>query len=47
MARTTFEEAIGELDNVQEDSYKDLALIMQLLLGSLTLWTFDQEDGEP
>ena len=47
MARTTFEEAIGELDNVQEDSYKDLALIMQLLRDSLTLRTSDPEDDEP
>merc|ERR1711864_61777 len=31
MARTAFEDAIAELDNVQEDSYKDSTLIMQLL----------------
>ena len=28
MARTTFEDAIAELDNVKEDSYKDSTLIM-------------------
>jgi 14-3-3 protein epsilon len=46
MARTAFEDAIAELDNVQEDSYKDATLIMQLLRDNLTLWTSDQEqDG--
>merc|ERR1712113_1066781 len=47
MARTAFEEAIAELDNVAEDSYKDSTLIMQLLRDNLTLWTSDQEGGEP
>ena len=30
MARSAFEDAIGELDNVSEDSYKDSTLIMQV-----------------
>jgi 14-3-3 protein epsilon len=47
MARTSFEDAIAELDNVAEDSYKDSTLIMQLLRDNLTLWTSDQEGGEP
>ncbi len=38
LARTAFEDAI-ELDNVQEDLYKDSTLIMQLLRDNLTLWT--------
>merc|ERR1712014_488487 len=46
MAREAFENAIAELDNVAEDSYKDSTLIMQLLRDNLTLWTSDQE-GEP
>merc|ERR1712072_629150 len=45
MARTAFEDAIAELDNVAEDSYKDATLIMQLLRDNLTLWTSDQEDA--
>merc|ERR1712217_541798 len=45
MARTAFEDAIAELDNVSEDSYKDSTLIMQLLRDNLTLWTSDQEGG--
>merc|ERR1712167_108217 len=47
MARTAFEDAIAELDNVAEDSYKDSTLIMQLLRDNSTLWTSDQEGGEP
>jgi 14-3-3 protein epsilon len=47
MARTAFEDAIAELDNVAEDSYKDSTLIMQLLRDNLMLWTSDQEGGEP
>merc|ERR1712066_202002 len=43
MACTAFEDAIAELDNVAEDSYKDSTLIMQLLRDNLTLWTSDQE----
>jgi 14-3-3 protein epsilon len=46
MARTAFEDAIAELDNVAEDSYKDSTLIMQLLRDNLTLWTSDQEEGQ-
>jgi 14-3-3 protein epsilon len=45
MARSAFEYAIAELDNVAEDSYKDSTLIMQLLRDNLTLWT--AEGGEP
>merc|ERR1712050_624877 len=47
MARTAFEDAIAELDNVAEDSYKDSTLIMQLLRDNLTLWTSDQEGDGP
>eukprot|EP00397_Hematodinium_sp_SG-2012_P056363 GEMP01069474.1.p1 GENE.GEMP01069474.1~~GEMP01069474.1.p1 ORF type:complete len:244 (+),score=64.38 GEMP01069474.1:49-780(+) len=43
MARQAFEDAIAELDNVSEESYKDSTLIMQLLRDNLTLWTSDQE----
>merc|ERR1712127_248566 len=46
MARTAFEDAIAELDNVGEESYKDSTLIMQLLRDNLTLWTSD-EGAEP
>lgn len=42
-----FDDAIAELDTLNEDSYKDSTLIMQLLRDNLTLWTSDtQGDGD-
>nr|GMD89523.1 14-3-3-like protein D isoform X1 [Ipomoea batatas] len=47
LAKQAFDEAISELDNLNEESYKDSTLIMQLLRDNLTLWTSDApEDGE-
>ncbi|XP_076024604.1 14-3-3 protein gamma-1 [Genypterus blacodes] len=46
LAKTAFDEAIAELDTLNEDSYKDSTLIMQLLRDNLTLWTSDQQDDE-
>jgi len=39
LAKDAFDNAIAELDNLKEDSYKDSTLIMQLLRDNLTLWT--------
>ncbi|XP_033627077.1 LOW QUALITY PROTEIN: 14-3-3 protein epsilon-like [Asterias rubens] len=41
LAKQAFDEAIAELDTLNEDSYKDSTLIMQLLRDNLTLWTND------
>jgi len=48
MAKEAFDDAIGGLDNVADEYYKDSTLIMQLLRDNLTLWTSDMpgEDGE-
>lgn len=48
LAKKAFDEAIAELDTLNEDSYKDSTLIMQLLRDNLTLWKSDQdgEDGD-
>jgi len=47
MARTAFDEAISDLDNVEDEDYKDATLIMQLLRDNLTLWTSELiEEGE-
>jgi len=42
-----FDDAIAELDTLNEDSYKDSTLIMQLLRDNLTLWTSDAQGEEP
>ncbi|KAG6534071.1 hypothetical protein ZIOFF_007952 [Zingiber officinale] len=44
LAKQAFDEAIGELDTLGEESYKDSTLIMQLLRDNLTLWTSDMQD---
>ena len=45
-AKQAFDDAISELDQLQEDQYKDSTLIMQLLRDNLTLWTSDIQEGE-
>jgi len=45
LAKKAFDDAIAELDSLNEDSYKDSTLIMQLLRDNLTLWT--SESAEP
>ena len=44
LAKGAFDDAIAELDTLEEDSYKDSTLIMQLLRDNLTLWTSDMQD---
>jgi len=46
LAKKAFDDAIAELDNLTEDSYKDSTVIMQLLRDNLTLWTSDIQDEE-
>uniref|UniRef100_A0A2K6DL79 14-3-3 domain-containing protein n=1 Tax=Macaca nemestrina TaxID=9545 RepID=A0A2K6DL79_MACNE len=46
LAKTAFDEAIAELDTLNEHSYKDSTLIMQLLRDNLTLWTSDSAGEE-
>eukprot|EP00055_Hartaetosiga_balthica_P009956 m.41003 g.41003 ORF g.41003 m.41003 type:complete len:244 (-) comp6970_c1_seq1:47-778(-) len=46
LAKQAFDDAIAELDTLNEDSYKDSTLIMQLLRDNLTLWTSDAGDNQ-
>lgn len=46
LAKKAFDDSIAELDQLQEESYKDSTLIMQLLRDNLTLWTSTSEDNE-
>jgi len=44
LAKQAFDDAISKLDTLDENSYKDSTLIMQLLRDNLTLWTSDQQE---
>lgn len=44
LAKQAFDDAIAELDTLNEESYKDSTLIMQLLRDNLTLWTSDSNE---
>lgn len=46
LAKKAFDDAIAELDSLNEDSYKDSTLIMQLLRDNLTLWTSEGKDDD-
>ena len=46
MAKTAFDNAIAELDNLDEEQYKDSTTIMQLLRDNLTLWTSEAQEVE-
>lgn len=45
LAKEAFDEAISKLDKLDEGSYKDSTLIMQLLRDNLTLWTSEKGGG--
>ena len=47
MAKQAFDDAIGGLDSVPDEYYKDSTLIMQLIWDNLTLWTSDVADNKP
>jgi len=46
LAKDSFDKAVAELDNLDQESYKDSTLIMQLLRDNLTLWMSEQDDAE-
>jgi 14-3-3 protein epsilon len=46
LAKKSFDAAIEKLDTLNDASYKDSTLIMQLLRDNLTLWTSEQTDGD-
>jgi len=46
LAKKSFDDAIEKLDTLNDASYKDSTLIMQLLRDNLTLWTNENQDGD-
>lgn len=47
LAKDAFDAAVAKLDRLEEDSYKDATLIMQLLRDNLTLWMTDEAEDRP
>ena len=45
LAKQAFDDAMAQLDELDEDAYKDSTIIMQLLRDNLTLWTADMQKG--
>jgi len=45
LAKEAFDDAIEKLDSLNDASYKDSTLIMQLLRDNLTIWNQTDEDG--
>lgn len=41
LAKNAFDNAIADLETLEEEEYRDSATIMQLLRDNLTLWTSD------
>jgi len=44
LAKQAFDEAIADIDQLEEDQYKDSTTIMQLIRDNLTLWTSEIDD---
>ncbi|KAF9923689.1 14-3-3 protein [Linnemannia zychae] len=47
VAKAAFDDAIAELDSLDEENYKDSTLILQLLRDNLTLWNSEPLESNP
>jgi len=46
LAKQAFDDAVQDVDSLNEESYKDSTLILQLLRDNLTLWSSEMQDQE-
>merc|ERR1712224_472046 len=46
LAKTSFDEAIADIEQLDDDVYKDATTIMQLIRDNLTLWTSELEGDD-
>jgi len=46
LAKTAFDEAIADIEQLDDDVYKDATTIMQLIRDNLTLWTSELEQDD-
>jgi len=47
LAKRAFDDAINKLDSLNDSSYRDSTLIMQLLRDNLTIWNQNDDGAEP
>jgi 14-3-3 protein epsilon len=45
-AKQAFDDAIADIEHIDEECYKDATTIMQLIRDNLTLWTSEMDDQE-
>ena len=46
LAKTAYDEAIADIDQLEDENYKDSTTIMQLIRDNLTLWTSELEQDD-
>ena len=46
LAKQAFDDAIADIEKIEEENYKDSTTIMQLIRDNLTLWTTELEHGD-
>jgi 14-3-3 protein epsilon len=46
LAKQAFDDAIADIEHIEEDQYKDATTIMQLIRDNLTLWTTEMQDED-
>jgi 14-3-3 protein epsilon len=46
LAKQAFDDAIADIEKIEEENYKDSTTIMQLIRDNLTLWTSELEHGD-
>jgi len=47
LAKQAFDDAIADIEHIEEEQYKDSTTIMQLIRDNLTLWTSElEEEGQ-
>lgn len=46
LAKKAFDDAIADIEKLEEEDYKDSTTIMQLIRDNLTLWTSELEQGD-
>jgi 14-3-3 protein epsilon len=45
LAKQAFDDAIADIEHIEEEQYKDSTTIMQLIRDNLTLWTSELEEA--